>query len=268
MSVDAIAADLSPMDEQQYIKNWLPRWGSRPEAKIRIYCLSYAGGGASIYYTWNNFFSTNVEICPVQLPGREERLNESPIKDFETLIAVLLPMVAKTIDRPYAIYGHSLGACLGYELARRLLVQYHLPPVCYFGGAHRSPCVPYYYSSVKFMSDEEMLKMVSRFNGLPPAFFESQEIIDLMVPLLRSDLLLCESYQHQPGSSLDSDMVIFWGKFDSNISHEKLSAWPKHSNRNVQMIALDGDHFFIKTHKLDVLEKIRTTLEEKLNTSL
>ncbi|WP_052692082.1 thioesterase II family protein [Teredinibacter purpureus] len=250
------------------IKRWLPRLGDKPNAKVRLYCFSHAGGGASVYYPWNSYFSDAVEVCPVQLPGREERLGEPLIDDFENLIGSLLPIIASSIDRPYAIYGHSLGACIGYEIAKRLYTEYALSPLCYFGGAHRSPCKPYYYPSVRGLPNAELTKMVTRFNGLPQAFLDSQEMMDLMLPVLRSDLFLCESYRYVPSLPLPSDIIVFSGQFDRNVTADKLSSWKNHSTKEVTFISLDGDHFFLKTHKNNVLEVVQSTCESLLGCKL
>ena len=259
---DTNAMDCNGASKQskEILEQWMPRLGSRPNAKYRLYCFSHAGGSASLYYSWNNLLPESIEVCPIQLPGREERIDLAPFSDMEQLLDILVSLVIETIDRPYGIYGHSLGASIGFEVARRVKKISGKEPVHLFVGAHRSPCQPYSYPSIKYASDPELLEMISIFNGLPKPSALSAEMMTVMLPTIRADLLLCESYRYQQDSTLDYPITVFHGCFDKNVKENELSSWKTQTQGTVEIISLDGEHFFLNSHKHEVLEKIQSAL--------
>lgn len=241
-------------------KQWLPRLGSNPDASIRLFCVPYAGGGASVYYNWKTALPPCFELCPIQLPGREERVEESCIDDFSQVLDVLAPIVGRHLELPYVIYGHSMGAGLAFELARRVALDYGKQPLHLFVAAHRSPGKPYSYPTVQSVSDDQVLETLKRFNGMPRAILENQELLDLFVPILRSDLSICETYVYKGQSRLDCPITLFTGTRDGNVTPHELVGWASQTAAHFTHHEIDGDHFFLKSHKEALLETMFTAL--------
>jgi medium-chain acyl-[acyl-carrier-protein] hydrolase len=241
-------------------KRWLPRLGTNPDASIRMFCVPYAGGGASVYYPWREAVPPRFELCPIQLPGREARADEACIDDFFQMVEVLAPIVGRHLELPYVIYGHSMGAGLAFELARRLARDYGKPPLHLFVGAHRSPNKPYSYPTVQSVSGDQVLKILMRFNGMPRAILENQELLDMFLPILRSDLSVCETYAYEGQLQLDCPITLFTGASDGNVPPHEIAGWEAQTTAHFTHHIIDGDHFFLKSHKEVLLEKMFTSL--------
>jgi len=234
-------------------KRWLPRLGATPGAAIRLFCIPYAGGGASVYYPWREALPAGLELCPVQLPGRESRTDEESIDDFGALLDALAPVVGRHLDLPYAIYGHSMGAGLAFELARRLSTSHGRAPEHLFVGAHRSPNKPYSYPSVRSVSDDKVLQILARFNGMPRMVLENQDLLDMFLPILRSDLSVCETYAYRQHIVLDCPITLFTGMRDANVGPAQIAGWSEQTTGPFSHHEIDADHFFLKSHKEEVL---------------
>src|SRR5271165_1107618 len=128
--------------------SWISGCKPSPLARLRLFCLPYAGGSALIFRAWSNALAADIEVCPIQLPGRSTRLKERPFTEMSSLIQVLAQALSSLLDRPFAIFGHSLGALVGFELARQFRRQYGVNPVRLFVSAGRAPQVPRRDSSI------------------------------------------------------------------------------------------------------------------------
>lgn len=243
------------------LHQWMPRLGGQPRARIRLYCFAHAGGGASVYYAWNNLLPDWVELCPIQLPGREERLDEPCVASMSELVDVLAPLIFESLDRPFCLYGHSMGACLGFEIAKRLKIDCGKEALHLFVGAHRSPDQPYPHPSVNGVSKAELLRVLSRFNGLPQAVLDNAELMEVLFPILRADLLVCESYRYRADSTLQAPITVFNGRFDRNVMDADLNGWQQQTDGVCNIVPLNGDHFFLKTHSDVVLKTILQAID-------
>ncbi|WP_018014701.1 thioesterase II family protein [Teredinibacter turnerae] len=259
-----MSAEVKPSNSQR----WLPRVESNPDAELRLFCLSYAGGGASVYYPWRHVVPDLVEVCPVQLPGREERVDEPCISEFDQVVELLAPVMGEYLDIPYMIYGHSMGAGLAFELSHRLLNDYDKPPSHLFVGAHRSPTQPYGYPSVKSTSEDVVLDVLSGFEGMPEAILKNRELLDLFLPILRSDLLVCETYRYRERTPLACPITLFTGRDDKNVTSQELVGWGDQTTGPFVHQELEAGHFFLKSHQKQLLELVGANLAGALENSV
>jgi medium-chain acyl-[acyl-carrier-protein] hydrolase len=218
---------------------WLPaRWD--PDAAMRLFCLPYAGGGASVYSGWLGALS-NVDVVPIHLPGREERLREPAYDRMEPLVDDLAGALASHLDRPYAVFGHSMGGLVAYELVRTLRRLGRPDPVALLVSAcwpphHRVPRPP----------DPgwiELLRRVKRLGGTPSEVFHSPELVRLVLPAMRADFALVDTYAYRPGAPLDVPTTVLYGREDPQMSAEQAAAWAELTARPPRTIALPGGHF-------------------------
>ncbi|MFC5946113.1 thioesterase domain-containing protein [Micromonospora harpali] len=242
--------------------NWFVSAGSRPQAPVRLFCLPYAGAGASAFREWQRAFGADVEVLPVQLPGRENRISEDP----NFTVADVAAAIAGRADRPYAIYGHSMGGRVGFEVVRELRrTGGPLPLRLYVGGA-RAPHVDdaSLFDGLSTVDDEELLRRLGDGGGLPPEVLAHPELVELLLPLLRADFGRVDSYRYVPGEPLPVPLVAFSGRSDRAVSHAQSAAWERHTAAGFTLHEIDGGHFFLNERLPELVAAIRADLTDAL----
>ena len=224
---------------------WLAYHRPQEAARIRLFCFPYAGGGASLYRTWAQGLPPQVEVCPVQLPGRENRIREEPFRRMETLVEALAAGLAPLLDRPFAFFGHSMGSLIAFELTRHLVRERGLSPAHLFVSGHRAPQLPPRDEPIHPLPDEEFLAKVFELNGTPEEVRTDPELRALFLPILRADFELCETYGYQEAAPLPCPVSAFGGLGDHHVPREDLQAWQEQSQGRFVLRMLPGDHFFL-----------------------
>ncbi|RQW85219.1 MULTISPECIES: thioesterase domain-containing protein [Micromonospora] len=243
--------------------NWFVSAGSRPEAPVRLFCLPYAGAGASAFRRWASEFGESVDVTPVQLPGRENRITEDP----RFSVAEVADAIASRADRPYAIYGHSMGGRLGFDVVRELRrTGRPLPLRLYVGGA-RAPHVrtPGPFDGLSQASDDELLRRLGEGGGLPAELLDHPELVELLLPLLRADFGRVDDYRHVPGEPLPVPIVAFAGRTDRAVTRDQNAAWAEHTAAGFTLHELDGGHFFLHDRLPELAALIRADLTAALS---
>ena len=223
---------------------WVVRTKSNSEARLRFFCFPYAGGTAFTFRKWSDFLPERVEICAVQLPGRSSRIHEPPF----TRISALVPMMAQAIigyeDIPMAFFGHSMGALIAFELARYLRKKRNVNLAHLFVSGRRAPQIPLNEPATHDLPEPEFVETLRTLNGTPNEVFENPELLELMIPVLRADFAVCETYDYAHEPPLDCPITAFGGLNDE-VTREQLEAWRKQTAASFSLRMLPGDHFFI-----------------------
>ncbi|MFJ1542787.1 thioesterase domain-containing protein [Micromonospora chalcea] len=243
--------------------NWFVSAGSRPEAPVRLFCLPYAGAGASAFRRWASEFGESVDVTPMQLPGRENRITEDP----RFSVADVADAIASRADRPYAIYGHSMGGRLGFDVVRELRrTGRPLPLRLYVGGA-RAPHVrtPGPFDGLSRAGDDELLRRLGEGGGLPAELLDHPELVELLLPLLRADFGRVDDYRHVPGEPLPVPIVAFAGRTDRAVTRDQNAAWAEHTAAGFTLHELDGGHFFLHDRLPELAALIRADLTAALS---
>src|SRR5436305_4142907 len=170
--------------------SWLKKPGTT--ARYRLFCFPYAGGGASVYYTWQASFPSEIEICPVQLPGREGRITERPFDDLPLLVQAITDVVLPYLEIPFAFFGHSMGTLISFELARQLRRQQAPTPVHLFVAGHRAPQLPDPHPPTYHLPEADFVDSLRRFNGTPETVLQHGELMQVMLAALRADMAIRE----------------------------------------------------------------------------
>ena len=244
---------------------WIARRKPNPQARLRLFCFPYAGGGASIYHTWSSDVPQQVEICPVQLPGRENRLMEPPFTQIAPLVQALVPALRPYMDMPFAFFGHSLGAIVSFELARSLRNQYRLGPVHMFVSGCSAPQIPDTDPPIHELPDAEFVEEVRRLNGTPDAVLEHPELLQLLLPVLRADFGMRSTYTYTPAEPFAFPISAFGGIEDSDVSQEDVEAWRQHTRSAFTLRMLPGDHFFLHSARDQLVQLVSEDLMRILN---
>ncbi|HEX7736855.1 MAG TPA: alpha/beta fold hydrolase [Ktedonobacteraceae bacterium] len=239
----------------------------RPEARFRLFCFPYAGGGASIYRTVAEQISPEIEVYPVQLPGREKRFRERPFTRLEDLILALAEVLIPYLDKPSVLWGHSMGALIAFELARflrRARQDSELQRLVVSG--HRAPHLPDQRPAIHNVPEEELLQVLRRFDGTPQEVLQHQELLAMVVPLLRADFAICETYVYTSEPPLACPISAFGGLQDPYVPAEAISAWNGHTIGEFQARFFTGGHFFLRQYQAEILAAITRDLIKEAST--
>ena len=227
-------------------------------AAIRLFCIPYAGAGSSVFHLWKAAFAPDVEVRALSLPGRERRMREEPVVDP----VEIADTIAAAADRPYAIYGHSLGARLAFD-AVRILRDIGAPlPIRLYAAAARPPDVvedgP--FDNISGLPEPEFLDRLRAGGGLPEEILAERELLDLVVPAIRVDLAWLDAYEFREAEPLPVPVVTFSGADDPLVSVETMRRWARHTSAGYQAHVLPGGHFFLHDRLGDLVQLIQTDL--------
>lgn len=233
---------------------------ANPQARFRLFCFPYAGGGASIYHAWSRSLPAAIDVCAVQLPGRENRLREPLFTSLEPLIDALVRELTPFFDRPFAFFGHSLGALISFELARRLRSTEQPGPSQLFVSAHRAPQLPLSREILHNLSSAEFLRSIFRMGGTPSAVILNKELVNLMLPILRADFTVYETYTYTNEEPLACPITAFGGEQDTLVTVRELQEWHKQTYSTFKLCMLPGNHFFLQSNMQQLLQIIAARL--------
>jgi medium-chain acyl-[acyl-carrier-protein] hydrolase len=227
------------------VERWLAYREVNPRARLRLFCFPYAGGGASAYRGWAPALPFDVEVCPVQLPGRESRLREPAFNRPEPLIAALAEALQSHLDLPFAFFGHSMGALLSFELARELRRRGGSLPLHLFVSGRRAPQVPVREEDIHDLPEPEFIAKLRELNGTPEEVLQHSELMRLLVPVLRADFAVNETYMFQPEEPFGMGISAFGGLADAEVNRADLVGWREQTRGAFRLRMLPGDHFFL-----------------------
>lgn len=235
---------------------WLANHKPNPQASLRLFCFPYAGGAASIYHKWPGMFPATIEICPVQIPGRGERLREPPFTQFPPLTQTIAEGLREMLDKPFAFFGHSMGAIISFELTRLLRRQGGPLPVHLFVSGRSAPTIPDADPPTYDLPEPEFIEELQRLKGTPKEVLEHPELMELLIPLLRADFELIQNYLYTPEPPLDCPITAFGGLQDDEVSRENIEAWHEQTTRAFSLRMLQGDHFFLNHSLHPIIEVV------------
>ncbi|HCE70178.1 MAG TPA: putative thioesterase, partial [Ruegeria sp.] len=231
----------------QTTTKWLTFPRPNPQAKIRLFCFSYAGGGASTFRPWMQHLAPSIELCAVQLPGRENRLREAPLTRVDPIVDTLKQMLPAYFDKPFALFGHSLGAILAFELARALRNHPEARLAHVFVSARIAPQAIDPEPPIYQLPEAQFLAKLRQLNGTPTMVFENEELLEMLMPILRADFALNETYAYRPEPPLDVPLTVFGGTEDPKVSEAELGEWSAQAGGRFALKMFPGDHFFVSS---------------------
>jgi pyochelin biosynthetic protein PchC len=237
---------------------WFRRFHPAPAAKARLVCLPHAGGSASFYFPVSRALAPDVEVLAVQYPGRQDRRAEPFVPTIAELADALSALLREKTDRPLALFGHSMGATVAYEVTRRLEAA-GIPPSALFVSGRRAPS-RYRSDGVHTRSDEGVLAELRRLSGTEADLLGDEEVVRMILPALRNDYRAVETHQHVPGPPLSVPLTAFTGTEDPVAPLPDVEAWAEHTTGGFELVALPGGHFFLTGQQEAVLRKLTERL--------
>lgn len=237
---------------------WLRCYRPRPYARQRLVCLPHAGGTASFYRTWADDLPEHIELHAVQYPGREDRYTEACVTDLNRLAAQVVGAITPLLDKPVALFGHSMGALIGYETARMLHDRGRAPAHLFVSGA--AAPVHHRTGTLHRGSDRALVKELVRIGGTPPDAFDDQELLSLILPAVRADYRALETHLPGPGPTLACPITAFTGTEDPDVTVDEAGDWASCTTGGFALRPLPGDHFYLNGLRATVITQIMRQL--------
>jgi surfactin synthase thioesterase subunit len=246
----------------------LHRWLLRPhpdrEAALRLFCVPHAGASATVFHHWTRQLQLPVEVCGIELPGRGARLRDIPYASLDALVAQLVHVLRAHLERPYALYGHSMGGLVAFELARAFRRVGAPSPAAVVVSAAGAPHTLPAPEPRPVRSDADLVRTLERYGGTPAAILAEPDVVSLLLPALRADLALVETYAYVPDTPLDVPLVVLGGVNDALVPPDTLDDWRVHTRRSFTVQRVPGDHFALvkqqATYLLALRERLRPFL--------
>ena len=239
-------------------KSWISERDLAVEAKLRLFCLPHAGSGAAAFYRWKRELR-EVAVCPVLLPGREMRIAEKAMDDSNAVVDALLQALREHLDVSYAIFGHSMGALLAFELARRIEAEGIASPVALILSGRNAACLPIAHRELHRLSDDALVEALRiRYGEMNDKVLDEAEMRSIFLPVLRADLKLVETYRSAFGAKLRCPVLAIAGKEDGSVSDEGLARWKELTEGEFGWRRVAGGHFYhVGEGREELLEILR-----------
>jgi medium-chain acyl-[acyl-carrier-protein] hydrolase len=226
---------------------WFTSLTPKSSGGLRLFCFPYAGGGAHIFRAWPKGLPEEVEVYVAHLPGRGARLKEKAFADLTQMVQAVGEGIIPFLDAPFAFFGHSMGAILSFELTRYLRRKLNLSPAHLFVSGRRAPQIKNTEPAAYNLPELQFYEKLRTLNGTPAEVLEHPELMELMMPLLRADFSVVETYAYLPEPPLECSLTAFGGLQDDKVGREQLEAWRDQTTSEFAFRMLPGDHFFLNT---------------------
>jgi pyochelin biosynthesis protein PchC len=240
---------------------WFVVDSPRPDPVARLFCFPYAGGSAQIFQDWHRYLPYEVEVVGMQYPGRGTRVVEPAITSCDQMVETLLVEFEPWLDVPYMFFGHSNGALVSFELARALQDFGSNLHIHHFISGKRAIHLESRRNQLHDLPRDAFLREVERLGGTPAEVLADPEFLEILLPILRADFSLSETYVRRDASPLKSNATLLYGSRDVDIPEYDVFRWAELVRGNIDYRCFDGGHFFINTHKRQVLDFMRAKME-------
>ncbi|MET9888358.1 alpha/beta fold hydrolase [Streptomyces sp. NPDC006430] len=235
---------------------WIRRFRPTPDAPHRLVCFPHAGGAATFYFPMAHALAPDAEVLAVQYPGRQDRRGEPCIEDIGTLADRATEALLEWADRPLTLFGHSMGALVAFEVARRLEDRGRGPAGLVVSGM-RAPS-RLRIGSGRAETTEELLAGIMRLQGTDAAVLDTPELVDMILPALRSDYRAARSYRWSPRPPLSAPVLALTGTEDPHVTADEADAWREHTVGPFSLAVFSGGHFFLTAHA----DRVRQTVSD------
>lgn len=231
--------------------------------KIKLICLPYAGGSATVYFKWRKLITETIQIEPVELAGRGKRFKQPFYNDVNEAVDDITKSVYENISNsPYAVFGHSMGSLLAYELVNKLVKLGCREPEHIFFSGRCPPHIVKNGAKLHLLPDEEFKECILGIGGTSKEIFESTELCNIFIPVLKADYKIVEEYVYTPDRDyrFSCPITALSGSDDEGTTFDEMLEWKKYTNNEFNCCQFNGGHFFIHSQMENVLELINKSL--------
>lgn len=237
---------------------WIRRFHPRPAAETKLICLPHAGGGAPAYFPTSAAMTPEVEVLAVQYPGRQERRHEPLIDSVNSLADELFRVLGPDTEQPYALFGHSMGAMVAYELALRL-EEAGQPPLRLFASGRRAPS-RYRHDERQAVDDESLISELRELSGTDQRLFQRDDLLRAALPVIRNDYQAADSYVHRDDATLNCPITVLIGDKDPHVTEDEARSWRDHTKGASEVLVYAGGHFYLTEYQDQVVSVIAQRL--------
>jgi surfactin synthase thioesterase subunit len=242
-------------------ETWLQRMAPRAQATVRLFCFPHAGGSAAVYRQWGPSLPQQIEVCAIQLPGRGNRFREPPLARMSEIVDALVDALAPCFDRPFAFFGHSMGAVVAYELARELARRAMKGPSHLFLSGRRPPRIPDPNCALHTLDDAAFVVEIGRrYGGIPTEVLREPEVLALLLPCLRADIGALETHSPLARPPLNVPVSVYGGTEDRLTSADHLEAWRTETTGAFRATMFPGGHFYLERQRPALLADLVASL--------
>ena len=245
-----------------YANPWFHVQHRNPSAALRLFCFPYAGGDIGIYRDWFKSLPAFVEVVAVQYPGRGIRFGEALVSSCDGMVSALSQHRAHFLEKPFAFFGHSSGALVSFELARELHRKGGARQVHHFISGRRALHLPRPGIVLHSLPDDEFIAELVRFGGTSSELLSRPEIMEVFLPILRADFAIGENFEYAGPDRLCANASLLFGEADAGFSSGDLDSWNELIQGDVDSFGCAGGHFFVNSHRAEVLRFVRSKLEK------
>ncbi|MFD8725108.1 thioesterase II family protein [Streptomyces sp. NPDC059629] len=245
-----------------HFEKWVSVSHPAPQSPVRLACLPYAGGSASFFFPVSRALHPAVEVLAVQYPGRQTRLHEPRIDNIPEFADQIFAALRYLDDKPLALFGHSMGAVLAYEVALRMQTAGLPAPVRLFASGRRAPS-RYRDERIHAASDADVVAELRALSGTNETLLGDPEVLAMILPAIRSDYTAIERYRHEPGRRLDCPVTVLTGDSDPRVSLDEAEAWAEHTTAATETKVFPGGHFFLADRAAEVIGLVARRLGPK-----
>ncbi|MBW5251543.1 MULTISPECIES: thioesterase II family protein [Streptomyces] len=235
---------------------WLRDWSHGEQVTLRVLCLPGAGTAAHTYRRWSQLLPADIGVVAVELPGHGSRLSEPPVLTVREILEPLAEEVAALADRPLVIFGHSMGAAVGAELARLLRRERGITPALLIAAAREAPRPARDRDYTKWLSEDGARAFLREMGGTPPELLGNEDYVALMLPPLRADLAVLAGPWPEDDRPLDCPVRVYLGDSDTGVRPEEAAGWRAESNGDFAVHTFDSGHFFVHDRTAEVLARL------------
>lgn len=256
-----------PLMADDALHRWLPyRMARTDEPSARLFCMHVAGGSARMFLPWRKLLPHWIELCAVQLPGRERRIAEPLNTEVSEVTADFLGCVGHLLDRPFVLFGHSMGGLLAYDCAREIQERQLRRPSAVIVSATRAPDTARrsdWYGS----NDVELVDLLVTMGGVTREVFDNLELRSILLAIFRADLALCDRYRLNGRGGIHAHLLALAGTRDRVAPPESVRGWQRYAFGSFEYKEVGGGHFFIDRCPLEVVEPIVEVFRSEVDTS-
>ena len=236
----------------------------RARTRLRLYCLPYAGGSAGVFRSWCDLLPPNVDVWGVEYPGHGSRISEPLTDRIDALAELIAEAIAAQPAVPYALFGHSMGSLVAFEVCHVLAARNATIPTFLVAAGHRGPHLPASMPPVHDAPDAEFVAHLRELGATPPEVLESAELVDLMLPILRNDFRACERYSAPERPPLRTEIAAYGGLADEDADRDALLAWKQETLGRFVLRLFPGGHFFVR----ECASRVAATLQRDMADAL
>jgi medium-chain acyl-[acyl-carrier-protein] hydrolase len=233
-----------------------------PTARLRLFCFHHAGGSNTLFHHWRDRLPAHVELLLARLPGHGDRSSETPSKRMSPVVREAAEAMAPYLGEPFALFGHSMGASVAFEVARLVRRGHGVQPSRLLVSSCQAPQCLRFALPTYNLPDPEFIEKLRGLNGTPQPLFDNQRLLLAMLPMIRADVELLQTYEYAADAPLDCPITVFGGLQDHVVKLAGLMGWRKQTTAQAVVHLLPGDHFFLNSFQQTFLELLSDELNQ------